>query len=117
MPLPSIPVDPFGPAVRSSLSSFLTFGVQDPRNFNQTNITPNFGPQRTDRWSLGIQREITPNAAVEARYVGNHAGNLFQSINANPYIAGIAADFPNLLPAGETPCSAADAVFPARSDA
>ncbi len=105
VPLPSIPVDPFGPMVRASLSNFLTFGVQDPRNFNQTTLTPNFGPQKTSRWSLGVQREITPNAALEVRYVGNHAGNLYQSINANPYIAGIAADFPNLIPAGETPCT------------
>jgi len=104
-PLPSIPVAPFGPAVRSSLSSFLTFGVQDPRNFNQTNITPNFGPQKTSRWSFGVQREITSAFAVEARYVGNHATNLYQSINENPLISGIAADFPSLLPSGVTPCT------------
>jgi hypothetical protein len=104
-PLPSIPVAPFGPAVRSSLSSFLTFGVQDPRNFNQTSITPNFGPQKTSRWSFGVQREITSAVAVEARYVGNHATNLFQSINENPLISGIAADFPSLLPSGVTPCT------------
>jgi len=103
--LPSIPTDPFGPTVRDSLSNFLTFGVSDPRTFNQTNITPDFGPQKTSRWSLGIQRELNASAAIEARYVGNHATNLFQSINANPYIAGIAADFPNLIPAGETPCT------------
>ena len=104
-PLPSIPTSPFGPAVRSSLGSFLTFGVKDPRTFNQTNITPDFGPQKTSRWSFGVQREITSAAAVEVRYVGNHATNLFQSINANPEIAGIAADFPSLLPAGVTPCT------------
>jgi len=104
-PLPSIPVDPLGPEVRSTLASYLTYGVADPRTFNQTNITPNFGPQKTSRWSFGIQREITNAAAFEARYVGNHAGNLFQSINANPYIAGIAADFPKQLPAGVTPCT------------
>jgi hypothetical protein len=104
-PLPSIPVAPFGPAVRSSLASYLTYGVDDPRNFNQTSLTPNFGPQMTSRWSFGIQRELSGAAAIEARYVGNHAGNLFQSINANPYIAGIAADFPKLLPAGVTPCT------------
>lgn len=105
-PLPSIPVDPFGGTVRSSLASFLTFGVADPRTFNQTNVTPNFGPQKTSRWSLGVQREFSPALAIEARYVGNHATNLFQSINQNPYIAGIAADFPNLLPTGVTPCAA-----------
>ncbi len=103
--LPSIPTDPFGQAVRSSLSNYLTFGVADPRTFNQTSITPNFGPQKTSRWSFGVQRELSPVVALEARYVGNHAGNLYQSINENPYIAGIAADFPNVLPSGVTPCT------------
>jgi len=104
-PLPSIPTAPFGPAVRSSLSNVLVFGVKDPRTFNETSITPDFGPQKTSRWSLGVQRELSSAAAIEARYVGNHATNLFQSINANPYIAGIAADFPNLIPSGITPCT------------
>jgi len=104
-PLPSIPTEPFGPAVRASLSNVLVFGVKDPRTFNQTTITPDFGPQKTSRWSLGVQREITSAAAVEVRYVGNHATNLFQSINANPNIAGIAADFPKLIPSGVTPCT------------
>jgi len=103
--LPSIPVDPYGPAVRASLASYLTYGVADPRTFNETTITPNFGPQKTSRWSFGIQREITSAAAFEARYVGNHATNLFQSINENPYIAGIAADFPGVLPPNVTPCT------------
>jgi hypothetical protein len=57
---------------------------------------------------LGFQREISSAAAFEMRYVGNHATNLFQSINGNPYIAGIAADFPSLLPAGVTPCTTPD---------
>ena len=104
-PLPSIPVNPFGPTVRSALGSFLTFGAMDPRTFNQTNLAPNFGPQKTSRWSFGVQRELSPFAAIEVRYVGNHAMDLYQSINQNPFIAGIAADFPSLLPAGVTPCT------------
>ena len=104
-PLPSIPVNPFGPVVRAALGTSLQFGVQDPRNFNQTNLTPDFGPQKTSRWSLGVQRELSSSAAFEVRYVGNHAMNLYQSINQNPDIAGIAADFPGLLPAGVTPCT------------
>ncbi len=103
---PGVITDPFGPAVRAALSSFLTFGVSDPRTFNQTTITPDFGPQKTSRWSFGIQRELSSAAAIEVRYVGNHATNLFQSINANPLISGIAADFPNALPSGVTPCTA-----------
>jgi hypothetical protein len=103
--LPSIPVSPFGPAVRSLLSPYLTFGVADPRTFNETSISPNFGPQQTSRWSFGVQREITDAVAFEARYVGNHATNLFQSVNENPYVGGIAEFFPNALPSGVTACA------------
>ena len=103
---PGLITDPFGPAVRQALASSLVFGVKDPRTFNQTTITPNFGPQMTDRWSFGIQRELSSSAALEVRYVGNHATNLYQSINENPRIDAIAADFPGVLPAGVTPCTA-----------
>ncbi|HUI43467.1 MAG TPA: TonB-dependent receptor [Terriglobia bacterium] len=101
---------PFGPAVRSELASYLTLGVADPRAFNQTTVTPDFRADHVQQWSFGIQREIVPSAVVEVRYVGNHGGDLFQSINGNPYIADIAAAYPNALPAGLTPCSEADAV-------
>ena len=67
-------------------------------------------------WSFGIQRELGPHAVIESRYVGNHGGGLFQSFNANPYVAGLAASFPNLVPSGVTPCSAANAVWPMPSD-
>jgi hypothetical protein len=103
---------PTGPNVRAQLAPFLTTGVFDPRSFNQTSITPDFGPQRTHQWSLGVQREIVPKAVFEVRYVGNHATKLFQTINGNPAIAGLAALYPNLVPAGLTPCPAASAVVP-----
>lgn len=112
-PMPIMPADPFGPVVREELAPFLVTGVSDPRNFNQTTVTPDFGPQRTHRWSFNIQRELSPSAVFEVGYAGNHATDLFQSINANPYIQGIFDDFPSALPAGVTPCSASDAVVPA----
>jgi hypothetical protein len=102
--------------VRSALSSYLTLGVSDPRSFSQTKVTPNFGPDRVHSWSLGIQREFGKRAAAEVRYVGNHSENLFQSVDGNPYIAGLAEGIAdgvfnaNLLPAGMTPCAAADAL-------
>ena len=103
---------PLGPAVRSQLAPFLTFGVQDPRNFNQTDTTPDFRPDHVQEWTFGVQRELSTSSAFEVRYVGNHGGNLFQSINANPYVADLAADFPNVLPSGITPCPADQAVVP-----
>ncbi|MGD0403090.1 MAG: TonB-dependent receptor [Candidatus Acidiferrales bacterium] len=107
-----LPADPNGVAVRTQLAPSLVTGVADPRDFNETTITPHFGPDMVQSWSFGVQRQISNATAVEARYVGNHGGNLFQSINANPFVAGLAASFPAFLPAGVTPCSAADAVVP-----
>src|SRR5260370_1731154 len=97
--------NPTGTNNRADLASALVRGVFDPRTFNETSITPDFGPQKTHEWSLGIQREIAQGAVFEARYVGNHALNLFQSINGNPRIDGLQAAFPNLVPAGLTPCA------------
>ncbi len=99
---------PFGPAVRAEYASSLMTGVSDPRNFNRTLTPSTFRPDDYDQWSFGIQREIVKDAVVEARYVGNRGRNEFQSINVNPYIAGLAASYPSLVPSGVTPCSPAD---------
>ncbi len=84
----------------------------DPRTFDNTTISPNFGPDRVYSWSLGVQQEIAKNSILEVRYVGNAGRNLFQSIDANPYIFGLANLYPNLVPAGYTPCPAAEAAVP-----
>jgi hypothetical protein len=102
LPLPS---NPTGPNVRAELTPQLLRGVFDPRTFNQTSLSPNFGPDRVHSYSLGIEREVTKNSAVELRYVGNHATDLFQSINGNPFITDIARVFPQVVPAGVTPCT------------
>jgi hypothetical protein len=103
---------PFGPAVRSQLASSLTLGVFDPRSFNQTTLASNLRPDRVSEWSFGVQRSLSQAMVLEARYVGNHANDLLQSINGNPYIAGLAASFPSLVPSGLTPCPPAQAVVP-----
>jgi hypothetical protein len=107
-----MPANPLGPAVRSALAPFLQTGVFDPRTFNETSITPNFGPDRVHSWSLGVQQEINTSAAVEVRYVGNAARNLFQTVDGNPYILGLSNLYPSLVPSNLTPCSAADAAVP-----
>jgi hypothetical protein len=107
-----LPANPIGTNVRTLLAPFLTTGVFDPRNFNETSITPKFGPDRVQQWSLGVQQQLTKAGAVEVRYLGNVGQNLFQSINGNPYIAGLADLYPSLVPAGMTPCPAASAAIP-----
>src|SRR5947199_217072 len=100
-----IPAAPLGPNVRAALASVATPGVFDPRQFNQSSVPPNFGPDRVHEWSFGVERELGPHAAAEARYVGNRGENLFQSINANPDVSWLASSFPQLLPSGVTPCA------------
>ena len=90
--------NPTGANNRADLAPTLVRGVFDPRTFNETNISPNFGPQKTHEWSLGIQRELAQGVVVEAPYLGNHALDLFQSINGNPRIDGLLAAFPNAVP-------------------
>lgn len=110
--VPPLPAQPFGPAIRSQLSSFLTLRVSDPRSFTQTTVTPDFRSDRVHSWTFGVQRQLSPQAVVEARYVGNHGTNLFQSLNLNPEIQALATLFPSVLPSGATPCPTASAVVP-----
>jgi len=105
-----LPGDPLGYIVRSQLAPYLTLGVQDPRNSYQTTVKPDFGPDHVQGWSFGIQRELGPHAVFESRYVGNHGGSLFDSLDGNPLVAGLASSFPNLVPSGVTPCASANAV-------
>ena len=108
---PPLPAVPTGPNVRPLLLSGIAgLGPLDPRNFGETSVGGNFRPDQVQSWSLGFERELTKSSAVEVRYVGNHAGQLFQTVNANPYVGfnggaipsglqpGITDVFPNLAP-------------------
>ena len=111
-----MPAAPTGPNVRALLGSALTPQVFDPRTFNESNVTNNFTPDRVYSWTLGFERQIGKNAAFEARYAGNRGTNLFQSVDANPFVGtaaspGLAQVFPNLLPAGVTGCAATQQIL------
>ena len=61
---------------------------------------------------LAYSEKISRDAALEVRYVGNHGTRLFQTIDGNPYILGLANAYPNLVPAGLKPCPASQAAIP-----
>jgi hypothetical protein len=109
---PGVPAAFNGPAVRAELAPLLPFGLLDPRSQSEQTIQSGFGADRVHSWSFGLERQVTKNSALEARYVGTKGTNLFQTTNANPFIGALATDYPNLVPAGTTPCSAANAVVP-----
>jgi hypothetical protein len=82
------------------LQSALQKGVFDPRTNVETTVSNNFGPDKVHSWNIGLERELTKNSAVELRYVGNHATDLFQSVNGNPIVTNNTT-----APAGLTGCT------------
>jgi hypothetical protein len=46
-------------------------------------IDPNLRTPYVQQWSLGIEREINSNTAVEVRYAANHAVKIYRAINYN----------------------------------
>ncbi|MDQ3633515.1 MAG: carboxypeptidase-like regulatory domain-containing protein [Acidobacteriota bacterium] len=99
----------------------------DNRTFAQNNalagnfgvvfaVDPNIKSPRVQEYSLGIQREIGFNTALEVRYVGTRSDNLIRGFDLNQTIIdsnGFLADFnrarSNLQNFGDARCSAAQA--------
>ena len=105
-----LPAVPTGPNVRTALGAFIAPNTFDPRTQNETNVSNNFGPDKVHSWSFGFEREITKNAALEARYSGTHGYDLFQTVDSNPFLGtatrpGLLQNFPQFLPPG-TPTTA-----------
>jgi hypothetical protein len=46
-------------------------------------IDPNLRTPYVQQWSFGIEREVSSNMAVEARYVANHALKIYRAVNYN----------------------------------
>jgi hypothetical protein len=63
--------------------------ITDAENFavNSDNglwmFDPNLRVPYVQQWSIGIEREIANDTAIEARYVGNHAVKIFRAIDYN----------------------------------
>jgi Carboxypeptidase regulatory-like domain len=109
---PLLPSNPSGANVRGELAPDLTTGVFDPRSFFQIQLPKNFSPDRVHSWSLGLQRQLAKDVAVEARYVGNHAEDLFQTVNGNPYVSALQATFPSTIPSGVHACATPEVAPP-----
>ncbi len=69
----------------------------NPGRYNQTNVSKNFRQPYAETYTLGVEYQIRNSAVFEARYTGNHTIGNFQSLDTNPYLAAVAADFPNVV--------------------
>jgi hypothetical protein len=120
----ALPAFPIGPNVRTALGAFIATNTFDPRTQSETVLgtpTQGLGPDKVHTWSFGFERELSKNAVVEARYVGNMGTNLYQTVDGNPYLGttapgknGLLQDFPSLVPNASslTPCAATQQVGP-----
>ena len=70
----------------------------------------NFRNPMGQTYTLGVQYQLHNAAVLEVRYVGNHTSRQFQSLDANPYLATVAAAFPNIVNPASL-CSSADSTL------
>jgi len=100
-----LPMDPTGPAVRAALQGYAPIGQLDPRQLNQTIVSPDFYAPVSHQFNLSVQRELSASLSMEVAYVGTVSNGLLRSENGNPKIDLIARDFPGLLPANAIPAA------------
>jgi hypothetical protein len=87
-----------GAAVRATNLAFLPKGPGiDPRSRFQQYFPTSFRPPYVQTYTLAIEHQIGKAAVGEIRYVGAKTTHDFQSNNNNPFLANIAAAFPNLV--------------------
>jgi Carboxypeptidase regulatory-like domain len=80
--------------VQAADKQFLPTGG-DPRANGITTVPNNFHNPMGETWTLGIQYQVAPAAAVTVAYVGNHTFGNFQAINSNPDIGDVQTAFPS----------------------
>lgn len=76
-----------GGTVAAGQEESLAFGQPlsiNPSFGDQINaFNPNLRPPMIQSWSLGIQRQLNSNTAIEIRYVGNHGTHEWNALNLN----------------------------------
>lgn len=109
-PSPPIPGTGTGAELDADPNFAPTLGVIDPRLTTWITLSGHLADvDRKDlynpyaqQWSLGLQRELGPTVA-EVRYVGTRGIGLYSIFERNPQFTQLAAQFPELVPAGLAP--------------
>jgi hypothetical protein len=109
---------PTGPAtfttIQQQIATQLPTGTS-PGLDSQSFVPPNFRYPVGQTYTLGVQYQIRNAAVVEVRYVGNHTSGQFQSLDANPNLATVAANFPNVVNPSSL-CSASNSTLAGGAD-
>jgi hypothetical protein len=59
---------------------------QNPNLLNRTVVADDFRAPTYDQVSLGVERQLTENLAMQVGYVGNFGNDLFQTLDGNPRV-------------------------------
>lgn len=86
-----------------------------PGDLTEDLVSNNFHNPQGQTYSLGVQYQIRNSAVLDVHYVGNHTSSQFQALNSNPYLANVAAAFPNVVNPASL-CSAANSTLPDGAD-
>jgi outer membrane receptor protein involved in Fe transport len=87
-----------GSDVRALNLAALPTGI-DPRSGFEQYFPTNFRPPYVQTYTLAIEHQLGAAAVGEIRYVGSKSTHDFQSVDQNPYLATVAAAFPNYVSA------------------
>jgi hypothetical protein len=101
-----MPGEASGAAARQVLQPLVPLRTLDPRTLSRTTVSSDFRSPYTMQWSLGLQRQVGRHHGIEVGYVATRSLQQFRTINANPRIDQLFADFPRLVPSGVTPVPA-----------
>ena len=105
-------------------ATYATVATQDyplaPRGGNpgdrkETLVPSNFKQPINQTYTLAVEYQIAGAAVLEVRYTGTHTSSNFQAIDANPYLAPLAAAFPNYVSPSSL-CSLANSTLPDHAD-
>ena len=69
----------------------------DPRSGFEQYFPTNFRPPYVQTYTLAVEHQLGKAAVGEVRYVGSKSTHDFQSIDNNPFLADVAAAFPNYV--------------------
>jgi hypothetical protein len=102
------------PTVTAQDAKYIPTGG-NPGDRNQTTVSSNFRQPMAQTFTLGVQYQIRNSAVFEIRYTGDHTSGNFQTLDGNPYLAPVAADFPNFISPASI-CTTATSTLPDHAD-
>ncbi len=74
---------PFNLVAQSPVTNSNFFALNPLATQSVNAFDPNLRPPMVESWNAGIQRELTPNLALEIRYQANHGVGLTDQFNLN----------------------------------